>query len=190
LSAKAIVALASYARVAEMAGKRDVAAEYRATAEQFTKRWVELAKDGDHYKLAFDKPGTWSQKYNLVWDKLLGLKLFPSEIAKTELAFYKTKQLKYGLPLDNRKEYTKLDWIVWTATLADTQADFAAFIMPVHRFLNESPSRVPMTDWYWTHDGKQSGFQARSVVGGVFIKPLADAVIWKKWAAKAQPAKP
>ncbi|HWR54856.1 MAG TPA: DUF4965 domain-containing protein [Bryobacteraceae bacterium] len=187
LSIKAIVALASYARLAEMAGKRDVAAEYRATAEQFTKRWVELAKDGDHYKLAFDKPGTWSQKYNLVWDKLLGFKLFPPEIAKTELAFYKTKQLKYGLPLDNRKEYTKLDWIVWTATLADTQADFAAFITPVHRFLNESPSRVPMTDWYWTHDGKQAGFQARSVVGGVFIKPLADGAMWKKWAAKAQP---
>lgn len=187
LSIKAIVALASYARLAEMAGKRDVAAEYRGTAEQFAKRWVELAKDGDHYKLAFDKPGTWSQKYNLVWDKLLGLKLFPPEVAKTELAFYKTKQLKYGLPLDNRKEYTKLDWIVWTATLADTQADFATFIQPVHRFLNESPSRVPMTDWYWTHDGKQSGFQARSVVGGVFIKPLADAAMWKKWAAKAQP---
>ena len=66
------------------------------------------------------------------------------------MAFYKTVQAPFGLPLDNRERYTKLDWIVWTATLADNQADFAALVAPVYTFLNESPSRVPMTDWYWT----------------------------------------
>ena len=53
----------------------------------------------------------------------------------------------------------------------------------MYRFLNESSSRVPMTDWYWTQDGKQRGFQARSVVGGVFIRMLADPATWKKWSA-------
>jgi hypothetical protein len=74
--------------------------------------------------------------------------------------------------LDNRRDYTKLDWILWTATLADDPSDFNALAAPVHKFLNETPDRVPMTDWYGTKTGKQVGFQARSVVGGVFIKML------------------
>jgi hypothetical protein len=90
------------------------------------------------------------------------------------MAFYKKNQLAFGLPLDNRRTYTKLDWVLWTATLAETPADFAAFLDPVYDWLNATPTRVPLTDWYFTDSGKQSGFQARSVVGGVLIKMLAD----------------
>jgi len=181
LSIKAILALGAYAQLADKLGKKQVAAEYRAVAQDFAKRWEGMAVDGNHYKLAFDKSGTWSQKYNLVWDKLLGLNLFAPAIAIREIAFYKTVQAPYGLPLDNREKYTKLDWIIWTATLAESRSDFDAILAPVMRFLNETPDRVPMTDWYWTHDGKWRGFQARSVVGGVFIKALADAETWRKW---------
>jgi hypothetical protein len=137
-------------------------------------------------RLAFDKPGTWSQKYNLVWNRILGLNLFPPSVAQTEMRFYKAQLNPFGLPLDNRSTYTKLDWEVWTATLADNQEDFNALIAPLRRFINESPSRVPLTDWYWTLDGKQTGFQARSVVGGVYIPLIARAEMWKKWSAKAQ----
>jgi hypothetical protein len=185
LSLKAIVALSAYGRLASMLGMQAEAAKYQALAQDYAKKWTEMAADGDHYRLAFDKPGTWSQKYNLVWDRILGLNLFPPEVARKEIAYYKTKQNKYGLPLDNRETYTKLDWILWTATLAERQEDFQALVDPVFDFLNESPSRVPMTDWYWTIEGKQRGFQARSVVGGVFIKMLADPALWKKWAARA-----
>lgn len=173
LSVKAIVALGAYARLAEMLGKADVAASYGALARQMADQWMKLADDGDHYRLTFDQPGTWSQKYNLVWDRLLELNLFPAEVARREIAYYLTRQNSYGLPLDSRQTYTKLDWILWTATLAERQEDFEALVEPVWRFLNESPSRVPMTDWYWTIEGRQRGFQARSVVGGVFIKLLA-----------------
>ena len=173
LSIKAIIALGSYGMMAKMAGKTSEAEEYSKLAHTMAAQWVPMAQEGDHFKLSFDRPGSWSQKYNLVWDRLLGLNLFSPDIARKEIAFYETKMNHYGLPLDNRETYTKLDWILWTATMAEKKSDFEALIDPVYDFLKETPTRVPMTDWYWTMDGKMRGFQARSVVGGVFIKMLA-----------------
>ena len=172
LSLKAIVALGAYSQLCDRTDHKMEAADYRATADGFVKDWMKLANDGDHYRLTFDKPGTWSQKYNLVWDHLLDLHLFPATVAATEIAYYKSHQNAFGLPLDSRRSYTKLDWLVWSATMAESKADFEALLAPIWRFMNESPSRVPLTDWYDTATAKQEGFQARSVVGGVFIKLL------------------
>jgi hypothetical protein len=181
LSIKAILGLGAYAQILEMQGKKESAGQYRNKAQEFAKRWVEMASDGDHYRLAFDKPGTWSQKYNLVWDKILGLNLFPADVARTEIAFYENHLNRYGLPLDNRKTYTKVDWEFWTATLAESRPDWERLISPIYDWVNQSPTRVPLTDWYWTGDGTQVGFQARSVVGGIFIKMLSDPAVWKSW---------
>jgi hypothetical protein len=186
LSIKAILGLGSYAQILEMQGKKELASPYRAKAEEFAQRWVEMANDGDHYRLAFDKPGTWSEKYNLVWDKILSLNLFPPEVAQKEIAFYENHLNRYGLPLDSRKTYTKLDWELWTATLAESPADWEKLISPIYDWVRESPTRVPLTDWYWTRDGTQVGFQARSVVGGIFIKMLSDQAVWKSWTDRTR----
>jgi hypothetical protein len=172
LSAKAIMGIAGYGKLAAMLGKKDIAEKYTSEARKMAQEWVRMADDGDHFRLTFDKPGTWSQKYNLVWDKLLKLDIFPDSVLQKEVAYYLTKQNKYGLPLDNRRTYTKSDWIIWTATLASDTATFQKFIDPLYGFVTETPDRVPMSDWYETPDATQVGFQARSVVGGYFIKML------------------
>jgi len=184
LSAKAIVALGSYSMLCEMTGRKEKAIEVRQKAEVMAKEWIKLATEGDHTKLAFDQPNTWSQKYNLVWDKLLGLNLFPNEVIQKEIEFYKTKQGAFGLPLDSRERYTKNDWITWSATMADTKQDFQTLFDPIYDYANKTTRRVPLCDWYNTDNAYMVGFQARSVVGGFFIKMLDDKKVWTKWINK------
>jgi len=174
LSVKAVVGIACYAKMADMLGLEDVSDKYMAIAKDLASQWKEMAADGDHYKLTFDRPGTWSQKYNLVWDELLGLDIFDDDIMDAEIPYYLSKQNVYGLPLDNRSTYSKSDWIIWTATMADEDEDFEAFIAPLWKFYNETVDRVPMSDWFYTDKPEYCMFIARSVVGGYFIKMLPE----------------
>jgi hypothetical protein len=184
LSIKAIEALGAFVEIAKNVGDKDLAERYEKVVRPMPARWEEMARDGDHYKLAFDQKGTWSQKYNLVWDNILNLHLFPPKIKQIEWAFYSKQMQPYGLPLDNRKTITKLDWEVWTATLTDNPQQFQDLLHRLVTWADTTPSRVPTTDFYDTVSGKQMGFQARSVVGGVFIKALLDPQIAERWKLK------
>ncbi|ADW68887.1 Domain of unknown function DUF1793 [Granulicella tundricola MP5ACTX9] len=185
LSIKAIDGLGAYADLAKLLHHDSEAKQYSALAKTMAGQWVGMAKEGDHYKLAFNSPGTWSQKYNLVWDKVLDYNLFPPSVRDAEIAYYKTKINQYGLPLDSRATYTKNDWTLWTATLAEKAEDFNALVDPIYLWSTETTSRVPLTDWYDTLSGKQVGFQARSVVGGLFIRALDDKALAEKWRRRS-----
>ena len=174
LSVKAIMGIASYAMLAQMLGYTDVATQYQNLSKEMVSDWIKAADDGDHFRLAFDAENTWSQKYNMVWDDLLGFNIFPEEVENKEIEYYQKVQNRYGLPLDSRDSYTKLDWILWTASLANSKEEFNQLVTPVYRFLNETPERVPMTDWYYTKTGEWRGFIARSVVGGVYMELLKE----------------
>ncbi|MCJ7840038.1 DUF4965 domain-containing protein [Lederbergia sp. NSJ-179] len=173
LSIKAIMGIGAYSIMCKMLNDSVAETKYLMSAKEMASKWEGMARVQDHSKLTFDSESdTWSLKYNLVWDHLFGLHLFSDELKAKELSFYRTKQNQYGTPLDNRNTYTKADWFVWSASMAESKEDFEKMIAPLWDFLNESSSRVPLTDWYDTVTGKQSGFQNRSVVGGLFIQLL------------------
>ncbi|MEM6457794.1 MAG: DUF4965 domain-containing protein [Planctomycetota bacterium] len=174
LAIKACVGVAAWARVCERLGSDSRQQTCAAAARSMARYVLDHADDGTHYRLAYDQPGTWSLKYNLVWDRLLNLGLFGDDVYEKEITCYQSHMLRGGVPLDSRDEFTKSDWYVWCASLLPQSEDFAHWIQALWRSLHETPHRVPMTDWYYADTALQRGFQNRSVVGGLFIRLLFD----------------
>ena len=173
LAIKAIMGIAGYAELAKMRGMKDVYEKYNAKAKEMAAAWEKETKVGDHYELAYGSGAdTWSQKYNMVWDKLWGTNIIPNNAMQTEIKYYLKKQNTYGLPLDCRKDYTKSDWIMWTAAMADNDKNFLKFVDPLYKYINETESRVPISDWSDTKTGLMVGFKARSVIGGYWMRVL------------------
>ncbi len=134
--------------------------------------------------MQFDLSGTWSQKYNMVWDKILGLGVFPPDVAEKEIAYYKSTLQPYGAPLDSRTKIAETPWTYWAAAMASNESDFAALTDPLYRYMNTTTTRDPLSDSYDSNDPHSGGMHARPVVGGVFARMLVDRPMWKKWASR------
>ncbi len=176
LSAKAICGVAAYALIQKGIGNGSMYEEYMEKARTMAASWFERANAGGYTYLTFNKQG-WSMKYNMVWDKLLSLHMLPDSFCRTETESYVDRMNEYGLPLDSRADYTKSDWILWSASMADDDT-FRKIIAPVAKFLRETSTRVPFSDWYDTKTGKYVHFIARSVQGGLYMPLLMDK--WTK----------
>jgi hypothetical protein len=171
LALKGIIGIGAMSRIAHMAGEASDAAAYLAKARDYIGQWQTKATDssGKHLKLAYDQDGTWSLKYNGYADAVLGLGLVPASVARSEADWYVSRAATDGVPLDIRHGYTKADWEMWTAAwLKDHHEIRDLLIEGLYTFANTTGQRVPMTDWYDTVINRQSGFQARPVVGGFF----------------------
>ena len=175
LSIKAIMGLAGYAKLCKLWGEDALADSTMAAAREMANGWVKNAANGDgSYRLAFDRPGTYSMKYNVIWDKVWNTELFPEAVLRSEFNSYKDHLNPYGMPLDNRADYTKTDWYLWVASLADTKEEFEQFIHPLWLMYHLTPDRVPMTDWYYTVTSQHSIFRHRTVQGGLWMRLLAE----------------
>ncbi|MGI5184337.1 glutaminase domain-containing protein [Dactylosporangium sp. CA-152071] len=168
LALKGIVGIAAMDSIARAAGVTTTT--YAATAKVYIGQWATMAQNGGraHLKLTYDGADTtWSLKYNGFADRLLGTNLVPPAIAAEEAAWYLSQQHAYGVPLDPRHGYTKVDWELWTAGfLAAQPAARDALIAKAYLYANTTTSRVPCSDWHDTDSGNQQGFAARPVMGG------------------------
>jgi hypothetical protein len=191
LAVKAIMGVAGYAMLCAQRGETDNFVYYMGKAREMATEWVRLAKEGTHFKLAYDRTGTWSQKYNMVWDKAWSTGLFTDQVKTQEYNFYLSKLGSYGLPLDSRSSYTKSDWEMWTAALARNDTYFLRISNLVWKYVNETPTRVPLSDWYYTDgNGSWVGFRARSVVGGHWMKVYVDKMLNGEIGTAITPLRP
>jgi len=186
LGLKGIVAIEVYAELCRVTGAIDDCSHYSKIASSYADTWRKYAYTTEagqqpHYKMSFNDlrgiPDSWSFKYNLLWQKLLGLEgPFPlKEVIDTEVGYYLTKANVYGIPMDPRHTYVKTDWLSWVAAMANTEEQFHAIMDPIFKFANETSSRFPFTDLYDTKTAEISmpgAFIARPVMGGLFAKML------------------
>jgi hypothetical protein len=184
LAIKAIEALGAYAQMCSMRGDTTDATYYRDIAAADVTHLLSVASDGSHLRLGYYLPGTWSEDYNLVWDKILGLNLFPASVAAEEVAYYKTVITPLGLQVESTNSDAKTDWAIWTASLATNTSDFQTLVAPEYNFINTTTDRVPLQDGYSTTNLDSGFFFARSVVGGLFIRMLEFPAIWSRYAAQ------
>lgn len=185
LSVKAIEALGAYGLLCKMRGMDRTAARYHAIAQRWARRWMIRDRDGHHYRALFNVPNSWGELYNMAWDRVLGLHLFPPEVYHREIKFYLTKMTHFGLPLNDQTTNSDTDHSIYTAILANNPAHFRTIIGGLYNFLNATPDRVPLADFYSTTT--LIGFlHARPVVGAVFVKMMLNPAIWQYWASRSE----
>lgn len=170
LAIKSIMGIACFAKISEVLGEKDSSFE---TAKKNAEKLISLSitKNG-HLGFSIGNENSWSLKYNLVWDILLGFHLFSNEIYNNEIKQYHRMLNKYGTPLDYRKDFTKTDWMLWASCLDDTSETTKVFSKCIVNYLKTTNDKNCFTDWYDTVKATECGFNHRSVQAGLWMPVL------------------
>ncbi len=176
LAAKGVVALQAFAVICE-AMEDDGCFEFELIGQEFAQEYLSMTLTdypARHTTLTMNSSAeTWSTKYNLLWQKLLGFQDKPFQdiqsLLTAELAFYKRNSSAFGWPLDDRFKFQKLDWMTWACSFTTSKTEFVTDFDLLYRMLNQTTSRIPMTDLFFVANGKDCfSFRSRAVVGALF----------------------
>lgn len=172
LSVKAIMGLAGYSQILHRTGDCAAAEQLMQIAQNYALSFLRRARNPDgSFRLAYDQAGTFSLKYNAVWDKLWGTGLFPDQFFDGEMRRYRAEALPYGIPLDPREKYTKSDWLHWISCMG-SDADFDYITALLWNAYQSMDKHAPMCDWYYADSARCKGFRHRAVQGGLFMRFL------------------
>ena len=64
---------------------------------------------------------------------------------------------------------------LWIAAESDTA--FHACVEPLYQYITETARRGPISDWHDTKTGRMTGFKARSVIGGYWMRVLMNKTL-------------
>ncbi len=175
LAIKGIMGLAAFGKICEILGREN---PYTAISKEYADKLVaECNTDKEFLPFSIGKNESWSLKYNLVWDKILGFSLFDEKLYKGESEKYRQELNTYGVPLDYRKDFTKTDWMLWAACLDDTDKNVRLFSDAIVKYLADTKDRNCFSDWIETKEPKQSGFDHRTVQAGLWMPVLMDKLM-------------
>ncbi|KAH9841230.1 DUF1793-domain-containing protein [Teratosphaeria destructans] len=174
LALKGIIGIEAMAQIANRTGHAADGANYTRIAHEYIRLWQTYGINDNattpHAELNYGNASSYVLLYNLFADAELGLELVPQSVYDMQSKFYPTVFNDYGVPLDTRHTYTKVDWQSFCASIASTSTN-QQFTSVIAKWLNQTPTNLAFTDLYDTISGNYpSGitFIDRPVVGGTF----------------------
>ena len=152
LAVKGIAGISSMGYISDMLGKTADAKNYHNISLSYAQLFAgyAISKNGSHIKLAYQDDSSWGTLYNLFFDRLLNLRVFPKKIYSILDAWYPQVVEKYGVPLDSRHKWGKSDWMMFEAANSVSNSTRKLFINRLHRFVSDGFTDSPVSDLYET----------------------------------------
>ncbi|GAA5820315.1 hypothetical protein JCM11251_005569 [Rhodosporidiobolus azoricus] len=165
---KGILGMRAFSEIADDLGETRDRDHFRDVTERYLETFLDLAvaKDGSHLLGSYNNATGWITHYNLYFDVLLGLEVFPQTIYEMQDSFYPTVAEPYGPPLDSRfPTRAKTDWLAWASATCLSSKCRRVFLDGLARYFRASKNAV-FGDSITPQEGWSVGFLSRPVAGG------------------------